>query len=118
MRRVEDDETADDLRRTDARGPGDGTAPIVAHDICLTRAQSEDGFTHIGEKRRQVVAWAWLIREVVAAQVGGDDAVPVGKGRELKAPRIGIFWETMKEQHEGAVGWPGLHKVQLHPIDG
>ena len=96
--------------------PGDAAAPVVGDDHGLVGPKMIEEPYDVVSKRVDVVGPLGL-GVVVAAQVGGDDAVPgQGERRDLVAPRPPHLGESVEQDDERALAL--LDVVHVDAVDG
>ena len=84
--------------------PRHGCPPVVANDHGLLLAQCPNQLDHVSDKVQQGVLGnvRWRVRGTVTAHVRGDGAVAcLRQCRELVAPGVPGFRETVAKQHQG-----------------
>ena len=118
MGRVQDDEAVDDLRVVRRQGPRDGAAPVVTdHHRGLGTELADEAADVAGELVGGVGGVAVRPRrQVVAAQVGRDDAeARLHERCDLLPPAVPELREAVQQDDQ----WPvaGLDVVQLHVAD-
>ena len=112
------DEAVDDLGVVHRQGPRDRSAPVVADDHRGLGAELADETADVvGQLVGRVVGEAVrLRRQVVAAQVGRDDAeARLDERCDLLPPAVPELREAVQQEDQ----WPvaGLDVVQLHVAD-
>src|SRR5207249_2565779 len=115
---VEDDELVDALGSCHGEVPGDAAAPVVSGNSCPFRAGVADQLGDVLAEEGETVGrgTTGLVREVVAAQVRGEDAVTGGgEGRELEAPAVPEFGEPVQQNNQRPL--PRLDIMQAHAVD-
>src|SRR5258707_13497910 len=111
MGRVEDRQPLYAVGIPNRERPGQCASPVVPDHVRAPLAKRGDQPANVVGQRRQVVAGLRLVREVVAAQIGCDDAETYREGGKLVAPRIPELWEAVEQQNEwtaagGDIGQP------------
>ena len=119
VRGVEDREPLDESRVEGGDAPGDRAAPVVADEVRPFVPEVPDEVRDVSrEELHPVAADALrLLREVVAAEVGGDDA-EAGRGErgDLVPPREPVLREAVQEEDEGPLA--RLDPVEAQAADG
>src|SRR5579859_5984547 len=111
MRRVQHNQAFCHGGITNGEVPCQHAAPIMAHDDCFLGSQALYESGNIQQQRRYIVALAWLIAIVVAAQVRRDHPVTMLRQRgNLKAPRVPELREAMQQYDQ----WPFTLRHVMH----
>jgi hypothetical protein len=103
MRRVDRDEAGDPIRPGQREPPRHHAAPVVPDHDRLRAAERVERRDHVGGERIERVGGetARLVREVVAALVGGEHpAAGGGEGVDLVAPAVVKLRKAVQE-HDG-----------------
>jgi hypothetical protein len=117
VRGIEDREAVDDGRMGHGHAPGHEAAPVVAHDVRAVRAGAAHQVGHVTRQHVQtVLAYAaWLVRQVVTAQIGSDDAEAGRRQqRDLMPTGVPVLGKPVQEDHERPSA--GFHPMQLDAI--
>src|ERR1700692_4506127 len=103
MRRVHNNQALGHLRIANSKATGERSTPVMPNNDGLILPQASNQPFDVAQETRYIIAFAWFICVVIAAQVRGNNGISMlGQKRNLVSPRIPELREAMQEQNQ----WP------------
>ncbi len=121
MRRVERRQALHALWAPAGKPPSDGCAPVVPYHGKRFPPEVIRQTDDIGGQLIEVITWDALrfVAQIVAALVRRDDVKPASrKRRNLTAPAIPEFRESVKKKHERPLHRPRFGHMQMNSVAG